>query len=298
MSPKICPGILTIAVLRYIKSIDIDRSFFTKNTIIKKVVMHRLCLIHWNAVEAEERVSLLQAAGFSVSCDKFKGPITLRKWRENPPDAFIIDLNRLPSQGRDVGISIRHFKTTRHVPLVFVEGESEKVKRIKQLLPDALFTCWKDIRKSLKHSIAHPPVNPIKPQSLLAGYSGTPLPKKLGIKLNSTVALVDAPQDFEKTLGKLPDGVVLSKKALRSPDLIVWFTRSRKDLEHRIGKIMIAMGKYGLWIVWPKKTSRLSSDLTQAGVREVGLASGLVDYKVCAVDETWSGLKFTRRKSK
>lgn len=260
--------------------------------------MHHLCLIHWNAVEAEEIVSLLQDAGFSVSCDPFKGPITLRKWREDPPDAFVIDLNHLPSQGRDIGISIRHYKTTRHVPLVFVEGDSEKVKRIKQLLPDAVFTSWKDIRKSLQQAIAHPPVKPVKPESLLAGYSGTPLPKKLGIKVNSAVMLIDAPQEFEKTLGKLPHGVVLSKKTDRSSVLIIWFTKSRKDLEHRIEKIKAEIGKDGLWIVWPKKASRLSSDLTQADVREVGLAAGLVDYKVCAVDETWSGLRFTRRKSK
>jgi len=260
--------------------------------------VQRIYLIHWNVEEAKEKISLLQTAGYSVSFEPFKGPITLRKWRENPPDAFVIDLNRLPSYGRDVGISVRHYKTTRHVPIVFVGGESEKVKRITQLLPDAVFTSWKDIRKILKQAIAHPPVNPVKPKSLLAGYSGTPLPKKLGIKINSKVGLVDAPQDFEKTLGKLPDGVVLSKKTDRSPDLIIWFTRSRKNLEQRIERIKAEIGKDGLWIVWPKKASKLSSDLTQAGVREVGLASGLVDYKVCAVDETWSGLRFTRRKSK
>ena len=170
---------------------------------MKKSTVHRIYLIHWNVDEAKERVSLLQAAGYTVSCGPFKGPITLRKWRENQPDAFIIDLNRLPSQGRDVGISIRHYKTTRHVPLVFVEGDSEKVKRIKQLLPDAVFTAWKDIRKSLKQAISHPPVNPVKPKSLLAGYSGTPLPKKLGIKVNSAVMLIDAPQDFEKNTRKI-----------------------------------------------------------------------------------------------
>ena len=75
-----------------------------------------------------------------------------------------------------------------------------------------------------------------------------------------------------------------------------WFTKSRKDLDSRIERLGTLAGKDGLWVVWPKKASGVKTDLTQAEVRRVGLASGLVDYKVCSVDATWTGLRFTRRK--
>ena len=133
---------------------------------------------------------------------------------------------------------------------------------------------------------------------VFAGYSGTPLPKKLGIKKHSKVALVGAPDEFEKTLGVLPDGASLRKRASSGCDLIVWFTKSSKDLEHRNKRLGTLAGRDGLWVVWPKKTSGVKTDLTQANVRRTGLASGLVDYKVCSVDAVWTGLRFTRRKQK
>ncbi|KPK78865.1 MAG: hypothetical protein AMS25_14235 [Gemmatimonas sp. SM23_52] len=136
------------------------------------------------------------------------------------------------------------------------------------------------------------------PGSVLAGYAGTPLTKKLGIKVNSLVALIGAPPGFEKTLGKLPDGVTLRRRAGGRADLIIWFSKSCKDLESRIGRVAERVGRDGLWIAWPKKSSRKAADLSQAEVRRIGLAAGLVDYKVCAIDATWSGLKFTRKKAK
>ncbi|MGH9755026.1 MAG: hypothetical protein ACREA2_19795, partial [Blastocatellia bacterium] len=174
--------------------------------------MHRICLIHWMAEEAQEKIARLRAAGYEVDYGEMN-PGALRDWRNNPPAAFIIDLSRMPSQGRDVAMSLRGRKSTRNTPLVFVEGEPEKVERIKTHLPDAVYTTWSRIRSALKAAIASPPAIPIVPESNLAGYSGTPLPKKLGIKPNSTVALVGAPKDFEKTLGELPEGVKLKKQA-------------------------------------------------------------------------------------
>ena len=210
----------------------------------------------------------------------------------------MIDLSRMPSHGRDVALSLRGHKATRSVPLVFVEGEAEKVERIRKLLPDATFTTWNKIRGSLKTAIANPPANPIKPESNLAGYSGTPLPKKLGIKPNATVAVVNAPRDFETTLGALPEGVTFIEEANGCAELIVWFIRTRFELESRIVEMRNATGNGGLWIAWPKKTSGVVSDLTENIIRDAGLAVGFVDYKVCAIDATWSGLKFAVRKAK
>ncbi len=254
-------------------------------------------LIHWNADESKERAEILRAAGYEVFCKIQHGPEFLRDLRTKPPTAFVIDLSRLPSHGRDVAVGIRTWKATRLVPLVFVGGEPEKVARVKKLLPDAMFTTWNKVCSSLKQAIAHPPANPVRPDSLLAGYSGTPLPKKLGIKPNSVVALEGAPGNFHKTLGELPEGVELQEEVSGPSDITLWFLRSREELQHGIKRMAARTGAGRLWIIWPKKASGVETDVTQNDVRAIGLASGLVDFKVCAVDATWSGLAFTRRKA-
>jgi hypothetical protein len=121
--------------------------------------------------------------------------------------------------------------------------------------------------------------------------------KKLGIKTNSVVALVEAPSDFKKMLGVLPDGVKLRDQARGRCEVMLWFTRSRNDLKRCVGKMSKRDDFGSLWIVWPKKASTIKTDLTQQVVRDASLAVGLVDYKICAIDATWSGLLFTRRKA-
>jgi len=260
----------------------------------------RVQLIHWNAAEARERVERLRAAGYDVAYRELTGPDPdlRRQLRENPPAAFVIDLGRLPSQGRDVGLGLRHTKATRHVPLVFVEGESEKVARIRQLLPDAVYASWSGIGGALKRAIARPPAEPVVPSSAMAGYSGTPLPKKLGIKANSVVALVGAPKDFRKTLGALPEGVRLRANGRGRCDLTIWFVRSGDELRRRIKAMAALAADAPLWMAWKKQASGVATDVNEPHVREVGLAAGLVDYKICAIDATWSGLLFRRRKAK
>jgi hypothetical protein len=133
----------------------------------------------------------------------------------------------------------------------------------------------------------------------LEGYSGTPLVRKLGIKPGFTVALVAAPPGFRRELVGLPGDVRLVTRAGGTPDLVLWFVRTRRDLNRRVGRIGGLIGTgigAGLWIAWPKKASGVSTDVTGDVVRGAGLAHGLVDYKVCAINETWSGLKFARRR--
>src|SRR5579863_1156934 len=138
----------------------------------------------------------------------------------------------------------------------------------------------------------------------MAGYSGTPLAKKLGIKPESLVALLGAPSDFERRLTGLPDGVRFTTRAAGTPELVIWFATSRRHLDGRAADVarLVVAGRAGrtgggLWIAWPKKASGVATDLTEDVVRRAGLAHGLVDYKVCAIDTTWSGLKFARRSS-
>jgi len=130
-----------------------------------------------------------------------------------------------------------------------------------------------------------------------AGYSGTPLPKKLGIKEDHAVAFPAAPDDFPETLGGLPDGVVVKRIARGPLDVAVLFVHRRAELDSRIaalGRAVFPDG--GLWIAWPKRASGVPTDMTEDVVRELGLPLGMVDNKVCAIDETWSGLRLVWRR--
>jgi hypothetical protein len=254
----------------------------------------RVILIHWNTAEGRERAERLRETGFDIAFEPTT-PASMRRAAERPPDAFVIDLSRLPAQGREIGKSIRIRKATRSVPLVFVNGEKEKVEKARRELPDAVFTSWERIGGALKRAIARPPAAPILP-SRPAGYSGTPLPQKLGIKPASTAGLIGAPDDFQKTLGDLPAGAKLVRAPKAPVDLVVWFTTSRQALAGNLARNAKLAGPGGLWIAWPKKTSGVPSDLTEDVLREVILPTGLVDVKVCAIDQTWSGLKFLRRR--
>jgi CheY-like chemotaxis protein len=255
--------------------------------------MRRVRLVHWNEEEASARASLLRSAGFNVDPTPLRGPADLRALAECPPDAVVIDLSRTPSHGRDVALAIRTRKGTRHVPLLFVDGDPEKVARIEGLLPDAAYATWRGIRAALRRAIAGAPADPVVPASPVAGYAGTPLPRKLGIKAGATLAVVGAPPGFESMLGELPANAVVTHGARTSPALTLWFVRRRADLERRI--VRLASLSDGLWVAWPKQNSGMPTDLTQTVVREIGLAAGLVDFKICALDEKWSALRFTRR---
>jgi hypothetical protein len=130
----------------------------------------------------------------------------------------------------------------------------------------------------------------------VTGYSGTPLPKKLGIKEGHRVAFPGAPGGFAALLGELPDGVVVKSRASGPLDVIVFFTERRSDLERRLPALRRAMDPAaGLWIAWPKRSSGVETDMTEDVVRELALANRLVDNKVCAIDETWSGLRLVIR---
>jgi hypothetical protein len=125
-----------------------------------------------------------------------------------------------------------------------------------------------------------------------AGYSGTPLPLKLGITPGKRVAAMSPPPGFADLL----DGAPFSTRLRGSFDVVIQFATSRATLERRLAALIGALEpRGGLWIAWPKRSSGVASELDERAVRELGLATGLVDNKVCAIDETWSGLRFVRR---
>lgn len=132
----------------------------------------------------------------------------------------------------------------------------------------------------------------------MAGYSATPLSKKLGIKEGARLLILDAPSGFADTLGVLPPGVTVETAlAGRAPcDVIVAFCKQRAVLEKRLAAIRKRMtDAAGFWVAWPKKASGVVTDITENVVREIALPTGLVDNKVCAIDETWSGLRLVIR---
>jgi hypothetical protein len=129
-----------------------------------------------------------------------------------------------------------------------------------------------------------------------AGYSGTPLARKLGIRPDAAVGLLAAPPGIEELLAPLPDGVAIRRRAQGRLDVIVLFATRRAALEGRFGQAVEALtDDGGLWVAWPKKSSKVPTDLDFDGVQRLGLGSGLVDNKICAIDQVWTALRFVVR---
>jgi hypothetical protein len=130
----------------------------------------------------------------------------------------------------------------------------------------------------------------------MAGYSGTPLAKKLGFKEGFRAGFVNPPKGFEKELGNLPNAVEICEILRKPLDIIVLFSDSQQTLKKQFPRVAQKLASNGmLWISWPKRASGIATDLSENIIRDIGLAAGLVDVKVCAVNDIWSGLKFVYR---
>jgi hypothetical protein len=134
---------------------------------------------------------------------------------------------------------------------------------------------------------------------MTVGYSGTPLQKKLGIKVGMSIALLNAPPDIDTVLGELPDGVTTSRRLTGHRDLVLIFITRQVDLASRLASLTAAIAPNGMiWVAWPKRASKIDTDMTEDVIRDIVLpSSGLVDVKVCAIDQVWSGLKLVIRKT-
>jgi hypothetical protein len=258
----------------------------------------RVRLIVWDPKEASARSSALRQAGFAVDAHIPQPPTLLRELAARPVNAIAIDLVRVPSQGRDLAISLPQRRGTRAIPIVFVGGDAGKVDCIRTLLPDAAYTTWRGLPAALKRAAAHPPEHPVVHRLVFAAYAGTPLVRKLGIRPGMRVCLLRPPTRFRSAMGDSPDGVHLKSGSCCRPDMIIWFGRTEAEL--RSGMESTARRSVGgpVWIAWPKEGSSVKSDLTQQDVRREGLASRLVDYKICSIDATWSGLLIRQRRAR
>jgi hypothetical protein len=188
---------------------------------------------------------------------------------------------------------LRTSKSTRHIPIVFVDGDPEKVKRVRELLPDATYTSWPRLKTAIPKALTRPAANPVVPPSSI--YTGRALVDKLGIKSGMRVGLMNAPAGFGASLAA-PKDVVFTARPAPECDLCLAFAKSRRELFAHLLLAEKVVTRQTLWIAWPKKASGVKTDVDGNFVREAGLASGWVDFKVCAFDATWSGLAFKRRK--
>jgi hypothetical protein len=167
------------------------------------------------------------------------------------------------------------------------------VKALAERLPDAVYTTWGRVKTAIPRALRIHPASPIVPRDPL--YSGRSVAQKLGLAAGERVAIVGAPAGFDRTLGALPARVRLTAALDMKADRFVWFLRSASELRAALAHLS-GVTTQVVWLAWPKKTAGARTDLDGNLVRESGLGIGLVDFKVCSVDETWSGLGFTRPK--
>jgi hypothetical protein len=259
--------------------------------------MPQIRLVCWDQVSAREHARILKKAGFTVDASPLYTGRLIGQFRDHPPAVVLIDLDRLPSHGRAVAIVLRSGKSTAHMPIVFAGGLEEKVQRAREQVPGAIFTDWAGVPGALKKALKKPAVA-IPQKSYMQHYAGSSLVKKLGFKPNMRAALLGAPEGFEDQLGELPEGVKFETKIGTQTKMAIWFVRSLRELAAETDYLSARLPPgASVWIVYPKQTSRFKVDFNQNDVRAMGLAAGLVDYKICAVDSDWTGLKFGRKRS-
>ncbi|MFL6427230.1 MAG: hypothetical protein ACJ71S_03220 [Acidobacteriaceae bacterium] len=261
-----------------------------------------LRLICWNPADASTRAAILRRAGYRVIADAPENPGGMvRYFRELSPDAVVIDLDRLPSHGRELGMSLRASKSTSHLRLVFTGGIPSKREMVRTALPDAIFTPWDDgIAAVIEHAIAQPEAPRLHSRELPKDTSAGYLERKLDIKPQSHFVIVSVNRNdgqwLDELLNFIPEGAIRQRRMDAATSLVLFVVAVRRDLIRAFEQSRSSLSpKASLWIVHPKQTSPLAADFNQDDVREAGLAHGFVDYKVCAVDKEWSALKFARR---
>jgi hypothetical protein len=204
----------------------------------------------------------------------------------------LIDLSRMPSHGRYVAAWVRGSKSIRHIPIVFVDGDPAKVEAIRREIPDATYTTQARVVTALKR--AKPVKDPVTPRQMMETDPSRTAAQKLGIREGAVVGLIDPPADYEKVLGKLPAGVVLEEDLDRECGVTLWFVHDPGEYEAVLPARRVLAARSRLWILWQKGRG---DGLNGNFVRQSALAMGLVDYKICSVDSTWSGMLFAVKKA-
>jgi hypothetical protein len=202
----------------------------------------------------------------------------------------------MPSHGREAGIFLRGSKSTRHIPILFVGGAPDKVEAVRKVLPDAIYASPETLIRNIAR--AKPPAAPVVPPQMMDRYGGRTAAQKLGIKEGASIGVVDPPRDYASAVGALPRGAVFHEQPRQPCSVTLWFVEDPESFHAALRRMRAIAECTKLWVLWPKKTARPNSGLDENLIRNAAMAVGLVDYKVCAVDKTWSALAFAARKER
>jgi CheY-like chemotaxis protein len=254
----------------------------------------RVRLFHWKAEEAAPAIAELEKAGFTVDYEEKLS--SFKSIRDSKPDAFVVDLSRLPAHGREVAIALRGNKATRHAPIVFVDGDVEKLETIRRALPDAIYTPRARLIAALRR--ARPLADPVRPAQMMERYAGRSAAQKLGVQAGMKVGVIDAPPDYGRVIGKLPEGATFEEdwgeENFGDRKLTLWFVHDFARLQGALPAMRRAAAHTRLWILWRKaKQDGLDGGVIRRGATELGL----VDYKICSVNEVWSAMAFAIKKT-
>jgi len=256
-------------------------------------VKKNVSLVHWKAEEAQSLIDLMESAGYAVHYAGDQKGMRMSELRELDPVAAVIDLTRMPSYGRYWAAEVRSSRSLKHLPLVFVDGDAQRVERCRAALPDATFTSRDELTEILERVM--PVADPVTPARMMA--STRPTAEKLGIKANACVAVFDAPRGYAKVIGALPSGASFEEEPAEVLPVTLWFVREPDVYLAGLREMKKRAAKSKLWVLYPKqKKGKASGGITQFVVRDAALKVGLVDYKICSVDETWTGMAFAVKK--
>ncbi|HXJ44000.1 MAG TPA: hypothetical protein VNH18_32235 [Bryobacteraceae bacterium] len=251
-------------------------------------------VIHWKAAEAEPLLDALRHAGFDPEYDGCADTQELgRVIRNNPPDAIVIDLSRLPSHGRAVATWLRGSKALRQVPLVFVNGVDEKVAKLREQMPEAVHATTRTLKATLTKALRSVPPAPTV-TSVMEQYKERTAAQKLGIDNGGSVGVIDAPRGYLTALGTLPEDIEIIEEPEQPAATTLWFVHDPEALFAALRRMWTIAARTRLWILWRKGST---NGLTQLSIREAAREAGLVDYKICAVNREWSGMLFARKKA-
>jgi len=252
-------------------------------------------LISWHE-NIKKKVAALKQAGVRIDI----APLTrlsgaVGELARLNPAVLVLDLDKLPSNSREIALVLRSSKSARHIPVLFAGGAPEKTVRIRTEYPEGIFAEWPEVPQALAKLLRQPPPTPsvLPPRD----FSTTPLLKKLGIQADMQIACIAAPDAFEELLGDLPENAIVTTGITPKTALALCFVRSLDDLAATLDLLTLRLPKQvSVWIIHPKRAGRYRVDFNQNHVRDRALEVGLVDYKVCSIDADWSALKFAWRK--
>ncbi|HEY6344013.1 MAG TPA: hypothetical protein VIY49_21160 [Bryobacteraceae bacterium] len=253
----------------------------------------RVRLFHWKAEEAAPAIAELEKAGFAVDYEEKLR--SFKSIRDSKPDAFVVDLSRLPAHGREVAIALRGHKATRHAPIVFVDGDGDKLETVRRALPDAIYTPRARLVPALRR--ARPLADPVRPAQMMERYAGRSAAQKLGVQAGMKVGVIDPPRDYGRVIGKLPEGATFEENCgeenCGDRKLTLWFVHDFARLQAGLPAMRRAAAHTRLWILWRKaKQDGLDGSVIRCAATELGL----VDYKICSVNEVWSAMALAIKK--